>query len=470
MNPRLSLILFPLLAAPLSVVGEEVAAPALESPESVVRFRTNAPLFDQLSGTLDALTADALLWKSPELLERPATFRLDQVLDISLPAETPESDADHEATVTLKKGGIVRGQLASVSDEMIELDTWYAGRMKFNRVMVTDVAVDERSIVAYRGPSGPAGWVFDSDEPMWSCEGNTLVSKGSGSIGREMEILPVSRVAFDVEWRGGLQMKLVVFSDDLESTDPESGYTVAFNNRNVQLFKDGGMLYNSNRANQFMQNEKARIELRFNRKTHQIEFRVDDEVVEVWKDNNPEKGDFGKGVQFIAFNDSPLKINRIEVTSWDGVIDYVPPPDPAMGGRFFGGEMEPEKPKPEPIPEGRMLLRNGDTLEGEVVSIVDGVITLKTKFSELKLPVVRLRSINLKAVEQEEAILRNGDVKAWFPDGTYLVFHLDSVNGDTITGTSQNFGTADFKIAAFSRIEFNLYDVELEELRANGGL
>ena len=41
----------------------------------------------------------------------------------------------------------------------------------------------------------------------------------------------------------------------------------------------------------------------------------------------------------------------------------------------------------------------------------------------------------------------------------------DSVGEGTLTGYSQNFGTATFKIAAFNRIEFNIYDPEMEDKR-----
>jgi hypothetical protein len=43
------------------------------------------------------------------------------------------------------------------------------------------------------------------------------------------------------------------------------------------------------------------------------------------------------------------------------------------------------------------------------------------------------------------------------------------VGEGTLTGYSQAFGTAVFKTAAFSRIEFNIYDPRFEDLRmANG--
>ena len=103
------------------------------------------------------------------------------------------------------------------------------------------------------------------------------------------------------------------------------------------------------------------------------------------------------------------------------------------------------------------------------VSIVDGMITVKTPFREVKLPVGLLRSVALKPVDLERSKRENGDVRAWFPDGSSLVFRLDAVDGENLTGFSQNFGTATFKIAAFNRIEFNIYDPEFKDIRAANG-
>jgi hypothetical protein len=73
--------------------------------------------------------------------------------------------------------------------------------------------------------------------------------------------------------------------------------------------------------------------------------------------------------------------------------------------------------------------------------------------------------VALKEVPLERAIRRNGDVRTTFPDGSSMVFRLDGVEDGEITGSSQNFGSATFDMSAFSRIEFNIYDVDLEGKR-----
>ena len=197
-----------------------------------------------------------------------------------------------------------------------------------------------------------------------------------------------------------------------------------------------------------------------------------------WNDPGVAKAKFGKSIQFVPRGKESLRISAIKVSAWDGIVEEFADDDPAMLGmgnnlRFQRGIPNPE-PKPEPKPkaaeDGRMKLRNGDSIGGEVTSIVDGVISIKTPFAEVKLPVARVRNIVLKPAPLEEPIRRNGDVRAWFGDGSSLVFCLDSMTPETITGHSQLFGTATFKLAAFNRIEFNIYDPLICDLRAKDGL
>ena len=133
-------------------------------------------------------------------------------------------------------------------------------------------------------------------------------------------------------------------------------------------------------------------------------------------------------------------------------------------GRNFDDDVQEKEEKAE-IPEGRMVLRNGDTMEGEIVGIEGEEITLKTPLSNVKFPVSRLKNIILKKAEMETPKRNRGDVRATLSDGTELVFRLDGVEDGKILGFSQNFGEAEFLKDAFERIEFNIYDRKIEKMR-----
>ncbi|MES2476156.1 MAG: hypothetical protein V4640_10270 [Verrucomicrobiota bacterium] len=439
-----------------------------DEPASTVRFSNH----DHLTGSLSSLTPERLIWESP-ILEQPTPFLLSKVLDVTLTATPPDNDARHEAAVTLTNGDLVRGQLAAISDEAVELETWYAGRMRFNRLMIADIRIAERPDLIYRGPTGLAEWKQSSNKPSWIFQNSSFRSEGNGSIGREMDLPQECSLAFDLAWRERLTMRVVILSDDLSSDRPSAGYELQIQSRNVTLRSCKGQRYIGQTTNvpSLQENEKARIEVRASSKTGKVSLYLDGELVENWIDTELAQSAFGKGIHFISQSISPVQVSRIEVAAWDGETEAMPDARLQAANRAFGDDLEEDAepaPAPKPAP-GRMELRNGDSIVGEVLSIVDGMIHVKTPFREVKLPVEALRSVALKPVELERCIRKNGDVRAWFPDGSSLVFRLDQVGDGTLTGFSQNFGTATFKLAAFNRIEFNIYDLDLEDIRiANG--
>lgn len=453
MKPILPILLSGLALAGLSAAGEA---------ESVVRFSND----DRLAGSMESLSSDLLVWKSP-LLEKPAPFLLKSVVDLSLPASLPESGADHEALLTLTNGDTVRGQLASVTDDIVSLDTWFAGRVNFNRLMVSGLKIEGRASLLYRGPTGMDGWVQAGDAQAWRYERSAFRSHGAGSIARDGVLPEECSVAFDVGWKGdSVALKVNLFSENPASEGDSSGYELYFQRGSITLRnrKTSGYL-GSAQSQVLLENDKARIELRASRKSGRICLYINDRIIEVWTDPDVGKGQFGSCLHFVSLNAQPLRVSGIGIGRWDGQVERMPEPRNAM--RFQMGARDDFKPVPqEKAKEGRMELANGDSMSGEVTSIQDGVITVKTPLGDVKVPVARLRTVALKKVDLERCIRRNGDIRAWFPDGSSLVFHLDGVGDGTLTGSSQNFGSATFKLSAFSRIEFNIYDVALEDKRA----
>ena len=446
-----------------------MAAAAAGAPKSTVRFANN----DVLTGSPESIAPDTLLWKSP-LLEEPASFQLEKVLELSLPASAPDKPADHEAVVTLTNGDSIRGQLASVDDETVALDTWFAGRLKFRRVMVTGVKIEEKTDFLYRGPTGIDGWIQSKESPAWIYERAAFRSSAAGSIARENLLSDECVISFDAAWKGdSIRMRVILFSDDAATDNPSAGYELSFQRGSVHLRNAKTQSFlGSAQSQALMENDRVRVEIRASLKSNRIALTINNRIVEVWNDPDARKAQLGKALHFISGSPLPLRISNIRVAPWDGVIDKMPEPQPGFGMMRFGMPGMREKPAPPPVTEKnkeeRMELANGDTLTGEVTSIQDGSIAIKTPLGDISLPVSRLRTLALEPVEAERSIRRNGDVRAWFPDGSSIVFRLDDCGDGTLTGSSQNFGSATFNLAAFSRIEFNIYSRQYEEIRSEG--
>ncbi len=446
-----------------------------EEDDSVVRF-TNG---DQLTGRLMSMAADRLVWKSV-ILKEPWEFELAHVLELGMPAKMgveAAPEGEHEVVLEMRNKDTIKGRLVGLTDDEITLDTWYAGKLVVRRVNVNEVKINRTSEILYRGPTSLEGWHTDEGERGWEFKAGGLQSKGATGISREIDFTDECKVAFDASWRGGFRPRLVIFSEDAEAENPQGGFELVFQANTVHVKRGGAnaWLGHSTNAGILREQESARIEIRASLKSGKILMYVDGRLIEMWEDADVKSLKSGKGFHIIAQDNNPMRISNIVVSEWDGYVDEVPRRRNDFRIQRFQGdfqmEMEPEEEeevKPEPE-EGRMILVNGDSIQGEVLGIEGEMIKVKTSLSEVSFPVHRLKNIVLKKADMEDAKLYKGDVRATLSDGTRLVFRLDAVKDGKLVGFSQQFGTAEFSQDAFRRIEFNIHTTKLDDLRKKDG-
>jgi hypothetical protein len=450
-----------------------LAAPCLAREDSaVVRFSNG----DKLTGDLLALTEAKLSWKS-QLLKEPADFDLQYVIDLELPVSAPPADrpaSAHEAILEMTNGDTIRGQLAGITDELITLSTWYADELPLRRVNVKSVKIASVADTHYRGPNSIEEWTQGDGGDSWRFRSGALHSESPGGVAREIDFPEECVVSFQATWRGSFRPKIVLFSNDITTSSPQAGYEMVFQGNSVHVKKAGSddWLGHSTNAGVLRENEKARIEIKASLRSGKIALYVDGEIIDVWQDGAVEREHLGKGFHIVTQDNSQFRVSNIEVTGWDGYLEDVLNRRLRFQGGFeldggFGGGESP-RPAKEEIPEGRMMLRNGDMIEGEVLGIEGEEITLKTPFSEVRFPVARLKNIALSGDSMESPKLYKGDVRATLADGSRIVFCLDGVEEDALIGFSQNFGSARFRRDAFKRIEFNIYEGDMESVRLRG--
>jgi hypothetical protein len=449
-------------------IATAFACCAAAASASSLRFAND----DVITGTPRSIGIDKLVWESP-LLEKPAEFFTDRIIDLSLPAEVPQDRPDHIALLSLTNGDTIRGQLASITDEEVTLDTWFAGRMTFNRLMVSGLEIEESAASLYNGPTGLDGWTQSADPPAWTYTESSFRSSRTGGIARDDLLVEECAVKFDCAWKGdSIRLRVIVFSDDPSTDNPDNGYEITFQRGRVHArnLRTQNFL-GSAQSQALMENDRVSIEIRASSKTQRIALLIDDEPIEVWNDPDAGKARQGSALQFISNSTVPMKISAIRVLEWDGEMDRMP--DPQIGFQRFRFGGEPEEAPAEPVEkdddENRIELANGDSLPGTVKSISEGTVAIETPLGEIELPVSRLRSLALKSVETERCKRYRGDVRAWFPDGGSIVFRLEDSGPGTFTGYSQNFGTATFKSSAFSRLEFNIYSLDYQQRSAADG-
>ena len=442
-----------------------------QDDRSIVRFENG----DQLTGQVKSLSKKTLTWESV-ILKEPAEFDLKHVVDLSMPADTAKRDgfaAGHVATLEMTNGDSIKGQLIGLTDEVVRLNTWYAGEMTFRRVNVNQILITEAADFFYRGPNSMEEWTADGREVSWSFKGGSIFSSAAGGIARNIDFPEECIIAFDASWRNSFRPRILFYSDDIKSSNPDNGYEMVFQGNSVHVKRSGAnnWLGKSSNSGDLRENEKAHIEIRVSAVSGKILLYVDGEFIDIWEDEDLNREKLGKGFHIVSQDNNPLRISNITVTGWDGYVGEIPNrQDRFREGGFRGGfDMDEEgaiaEDKADKIPDGRMVLRNGDTIKGEVASIANEQITLKTEFSEVTFPVARLKNLTLKAADMETPKRNNGDVRATLSDGSRMVFRLDEVEDQFLIGFSQNFGTAKFAKEAFKKIEFNIYTPSFEARR-----
>lgn len=440
-------------------------ATAEESAAAMMRFHNN----DQIGGTLKALGDASLIWES-DILAEPATFDLKKVLNLTMEADDQSPEADHTAILTLKNGDVVQGQLDSISEKSIALRTWFAGLIEFNRLMVAKIEIEGGGSLFFRGPTSIEGWE-QSPEESWEYSRQAFISRKPGSIARDEILSDECSISFTVQRKGSsLDLKLMLFSEDTGESRPRSGYELSFQRSSIYL--RNGQTRNflgSSHSRELSNNDKANIEVRASRKSGKVVVLVNGEVVMNDSDPNMDRNEFGEGLHFIAGNNGSLRISQIEIGPWDGKVDGLPQP---RARHLHRGAVPQTNQEEEDDEEGRMKLANGDSIDGDVQSIREGMIALSTELGDIRLPVDRFRSLNLEGLGKEEPKREGKDIRAYFADGSALVFRLDGVEGNRIIGASQNFstdskfGSVSFDLNAINRIEFDYHNNKLKTLRA----
>lgn len=428
---------------------------------AVVRFVNG----DQLEGNAVDLQLNTLTWES-DLLKDQARFKLDRILDLQLPGKLngAPDQAAHEAVLDLTNGDTARGRLVGLNDHEIRLSTQYAGEMVFSKQLVKVIHISRNSKVLYRGPLGLNEWTLSGAEGSWKYDEKALVCSGIGGIARDIDFTSEVKISYDLSRKELARSRVILFTSDIKTPTPKSGYEITFQDSMVRVKRLGDdlMLGSKLIARRIQSNEKTRMDIRVSRKTKKIMVFIDEQLCGVWQDDSLDKIK-GKGLLFTSDMNHQSAISNILITEWDGYVDESMSQEMMVAEQFGNFQIDPflpnpKSPTPKELPEGRMMLCNGDTIEGEVLGIEGEMIKIKTPFTDVIFPVHRINNIALeKANPMPTPKLYNGDVKAIFADGSTLVFRLDYVKDGKLVGYSQNFGRAEFLQSAFKRIQFNLY-------------
>ena len=136
------------------------AAPA-QPRQDLLRFVNG----DQLHGSFQGVKEGAVaVWQRPDL-SAPGEFKSSQIQKIILRAGRPAKSNEALAHVALVNGDRIPGTLIGLDDEMVTVDTTFAGVMHIPRKLVGMVApVPLGGRALYHGPYSEDGWLMINPE------------------------------------------------------------------------------------------------------------------------------------------------------------------------------------------------------------------------------------------------------------------------------------------------------------------
>ncbi|HEX7862402.1 MAG TPA: hypothetical protein VF773_18840 [Verrucomicrobiae bacterium] len=430
-----------------------------DAPRDALLFRNG----DVLLGRLASIDRESgIRWSRPDALNA-FEFSPDGITQLELaPQKTPElRPTTNLCSVLLNNGDQIQGDLVSYDGSKVTLDTWFAGRLEMPNsavAVISPLGLPKPTLFA--GPVGMEGWTRGkvnaqglTDAGEWMYSNGAFYALKSASIARDLKLPDVASIQFDLEWRGFFHVAVALYSSYLhpinlanKEGEPQFGgfYSMQLNPFSANLLpveQNEPLRYLGQASLQHLaQTNAAHVDIRVNKSKSLIALLINGALVKQWTDDG--FAGTGTGVRFVHQGQGAVKLSNIKVSEWDGVFE-----EPAV--------ITPNK------TQDLARLKNGDRVIGAVKSIRDGKLSIEAGGRVLDVPITRVKQVELMNADPVKAKTSPQSVRAYFTSGTgSLTFDLERWADGAIAARSDNFGFANIKPEAFSRVLFDLTGAE----------
>ncbi|MBM3838320.1 MAG: hypothetical protein FJ398_10205 [Verrucomicrobia bacterium] len=352
-------------------------------------------------------------------------------------------------------GDEVFGSLKSLDAEKLRLETWFGGDLEAPRDALQSITLFPKGFaILYEGPSGPDGWIMTQGPKGWRYKDGAFVANSVGILGRNLGLSGSCSLEFDLSWSGHFSLSFILFTDAVDRFDYSvSSYMfhMAPGYVNLQRVQTGtGVMSLGHQAQipDMLKKNKVHVEIRANRDDATIALVIDGTPVSQWKDHAGFVAK-GQGVVFSTQMDgSTIRISRMRVAQWNGVIE----PRPVPTG---------------PVNEDLVYLANKDKVTGELRGIREGKLQFAIPQTALDIPVERVTQIFMKESASETIARKPWELRFDVAGGGSVAFQLERWGGEQIAGTSRNFGKMAVNLASIRQIQFQSQPMkETDELDA----
>jgi ribosome maturation factor RimP len=460
-------------ADPQASDGKIIPAPPARSQPSGSLSVKDALVFrngDFLYGALQSIDPEnGVRWRHAQALG-PIDFNTNNVSQIYFRSRGEREVAKaNMCRVQLVNEDELEGSLISCDRDKVVLETWYAGKLEIPRKVaqvIRPVPADRSAI--YEGPTGLDGWTMGkvaaavADPGEWKYRNGAFYAARSASIARDLNLPDVASIQFDLAWKGMFQLNIALYTDYLQPValankelEPKFGgfYSLQLNNYFVNLYpiKQHDPLKSLGQTTIPVFNRKtsAHLEIRVSKAKRLVALSVDGVLVKQWTDSDEFAGE-GTGLRFVYQGQAQgaIRLNNLSITEWDSQFEE-PPTHPADTTQDLA------------------KLRNGDRVAGLLESIRDGKITVEMAGRQIRIPLERVKQIELARQKVDRVAGDLPNVRAFFARGGSVAFQLTRWDEQGVQAIIPNIGKVNFNPAAFTKIDFDLNRKTSDPVKAN---
>ena len=431
----------------LLLAANAFAAP----PPQAILFRNG----DMLAGRLESITpADGLRWRHADSASA-IQFQPGALAEIHLGTQAqPPAPAPNFCFVRLTNGDELSGNLKSLAEQQLVLETWFAGTLTLPRPRVASLRpAGPMPRTIFAGPDGIDGWTMGRTLPgnlnpsQWHFVNGAFVASQPASIARDVKLPASSSLEFDLAWRGQFALAIALYTDSLQpvrlaqtAEEPPFGgfYSLQLNSYSTQLLlvrhKEAVRQLGMAVIPQLQQTNQAHIAIKAGREQKTISMLINGVLVKQWVDTEGFGGE-GTGIRLVN-QQGPLRLANLRINEWDGRL---------------------EENTAQPVPNekndvGRLI--NRDTVAGRLVEMKDGKLQFAVAGRPVEIPLDRVAQVDFATDRSPPASVQAGDIRVFFVNRGSLTFTLESWTEKGVRASSANFGKAEFAPRAFSRIVF----------------
>lgn len=424
----------------------------------------------RLHGSLQAIDPAGIRWKHPASAA-PIAFLPNNAHLIRFAQTAPppaQSSAHHTCRFRFVNGDELTGNLVSLDASHIELETWFAGKLRAPRAGVQSLAFLARGFATlYDGPNGLEGWATGPTPAAWQFRDGVLSGSANAFMGRDLKLPPQSRVEFEVGSSGALNLYFSLYTDAVERFNfAASGYQFNLGLGYVNLMRGQGQ-FGMQHLGQAqipvpLPGRKMRVEIRTDLLAGAVTLVVDGNVIQQWNDPNLVKPAVpaldpnlpptvaeavraaaaargpalpGTGISFYMLQGG-IQLSGVKVSAWDGR-----PSEPEIVATNFTGHL--------------VRLANQDRALGDVRAIRDGKLTLTSTAGSLEIPLTRITQVVLAPVTPPATNRPAGEAHAHLSSGETVAFTQPRWDGKQLAGVSPHFGPLALDARWLRMLRFN---------------